>query len=125
MTIFLVFAGKYSDWEVCAACSSRDKAQSVANYIKSFPHSEDVDIREMELDVGLDKINDGLKLFMVGFYPNKGLWVQACSGIGMEEDCHRIINPVYHQYSVWAADEDCAIKIATERHAEWQKSQNI
>lgn len=108
---WIIERGEHSDYRVVGIFTTREKAEQAFNYMKVDPDDYAITkITERKLDPVIAELNEGLVQFCVIIGPNR-TDVRKVIDIDGEDyswDGHSL-------YSIWARDEEHAIKIAAER----------
>lgn len=131
MKVYLITAGCYSDYHIITVFSSKAKAKE---YINSFDRAsyDTYGIEEYELDYTDDGWVSGMKSWSVLIYddPNIGAIASLARGAPYQMDYG--YNPnnsdkrgPYGYCQCWAKDEAHAIKICSERRAEFIANQHL
>lgn len=129
--VYAVSSGDYSDYRVNAIFSSTENAQK---FIDSDTPSSDYNIEEYPLDIGISKLDQGLKAWYVNMKMDKSGNVlssdAALTTPSSDEDekgqliVYGKVNPLayiqppdYQRFriTVWAETEQHAVKIANEK----------
>lgn len=112
-TVYVVTRGSYSDYGIVGIYSTRELAQAFMNASKPVNYDDYNDIEEYELDQFKSKIEQGLICYWT---------VMQRDGSNATAKRWHVHNdfryyPPSNQFSgtVWAKDEEHAIKIANER----------
>ena len=115
---WIIEQGCYSDYRVVGIFSSEENAEKQMARIKWHGEYDQPSIKERWLDPGIDELNQGLFQYTVRF-DKDGTSVKSANDIEFDE---------YHwttgsSYTVWAENDQAAIKIAAEKHAQYKASQ--
>ena len=113
MKCWIIEQGNYSSYSVVGIFSTEENAnRAMATLNGSY---DEPSVTEREFDPGVAELNEGLHHYLVRFAD--GL-VKTDLGNFIEcEDWHWVGGSIY---SVWAKNDQAAIKIAAERHAQYQ-----
>lgn len=141
-TIYLVSRGSYSDYSVCGAFSTRERAQAYMNLCPRPEYDGWNDIEEMEIDRGISEVESGLSIYQIritksgdvrsieksGLPENVGpirywsayeiRWERNAPGEKYRHEMIRTDFDTPQHFTtvfVWARDEAHAIKLANER----------
>lgn len=119
---WIIECGTYSDYRVIGIYTSKDNADRACAYFKTKDDGwhDDAQVVERPLDPCIKELGEGLVQYGIRITPRE---TSVREYIDLEpEDMHWNDGSFYH---VWAIDGESAIKIAAERHAEWQSNQII
>lgn len=119
MTVYVITRGDYSDYHICAVSLNKDKAKKLA---KMYSTSYDpASVEEWETDTVTDiHVLNGKCPYTVTFYPDKEPWVWRISydyryfAEGIQEN-----NKSWLAVNVYAKDEAAALKIASDKRAQY------
>ena len=114
---WIIEQGCYSDYRVVGIFSTKENAEKQMARIKQDYEYDQPSIEERWLDPGIDELNQGLSQYIVGF-DGDGASVRSASSVE-SDDCHWIKGS---SYTVWAENDQAAIKIAAEKHAQYKAS---
>lgn len=123
MKTYIVTIGEYSSYQVCAVCSTLERAEYAKRLFDVGPHSH-TDILEMEMDE-LPEHPAGCLGFQVEFSTENGQTDSEGRVIRQEPwmiTGNALISEERISFSVWAQDEQHALKIANERRSAWVAS---
>lgn len=113
MKVYLVTAGEYSDYHVCAVCSTEQKAQEA---VMLFEESE-------YFDLEVDKLPEhppGLIAYSVTMDEKGDCQEQPRiqNSDSFEETCWKSYEEGMFVFLVWAKDAQHAVKIANEKRTQ-------
>jgi hypothetical protein len=116
-TCWIIEQGEYSDYRVVGIFTTRENAEQALAYMKDPKnHYEEPTISERVLDPAIAELNQGLSQFCVRMLNNGELTVYTKKELDLKD----ITWNRGACYYTWAKDEQHAIKIAAERHAQHQ-----
>lgn len=116
--IWVVEKGDYSDYRVVGVFTSEEKAKQICDLINRDGHFDAATVAEWPLDQAVNEINQGLDYWAVEMnregkvtYTNKIGWAgwEWGTSINSRGRLHS---------SVWAKDEQHAVKIVNEKRAQ-------
>ena len=111
--------GSYSDYRIVGVFSTEENAKRVLKIYNKTQTYDEAYIEERDLDPIIAELNAGLHGYKVK-HTAKGMFVEPCSDMLICEDCRFKGGAVYY---VWAENDQAAIKIAAERHAQFVAQQ--
>lgn len=115
MKCYIIEQGFYSDYRVVGIFSTRENAEKMLAFINSTEQWDDPEITERDFDPGISELNEGMNQYLVRFTATS-TDVERTYGLNNED----------HQwnagacYYCWAKDDNHAIKIASERHLQYE-----
>lgn len=115
-TLYVVTSGEYSDYGIEAIFSTRELAQSYIDATTSGDRWSQPGIEEWELDPGADDLRAGRKLWFVRM-DRDGNVPEVRPDRGGSSDSHGFDAIGNMICTVWAADQEHAVKIVGERRA--------
>ena len=122
MTVFVVTSGDYSDYQIRAMFTTKERAET---YIKAINLREANDIEEWELDRYSDDIDCGRSPFRVFMAKNGAVRRADKTDYDVDKTCKLVCyfprtpdSVVELECTCWAKDEEHAIKIANEKRAQ-------
>ena len=117
-TCWIIEQGSYSDYHVVGIFSTRENAERALKFIKrDGDYYDEPEITERQLDPCIAELNTGLQQFCIRIDHEQGSTTTLVESTALEAiDYH---HPNSSIYFVFARDQDHALKIATERHAQY------
>ena len=121
-TCYAITAGSYSDYHVCAVFTTRELAES-----ECFMYGAEAKVEDFPLDPVLPKPPEGMKGFSCYEDTPAGVInVYEEDGCAMYVEAIDAVKPVYPNglsTLLWAREESHAIKIASEKFAQYRAIQ--
>jgi len=118
-TCWIIEQGDYSDYRVVGIFTTRENAERALKFIKhNNNHYDTSEITERQLDPCIAELNTGLQQFVIRIDHGQGstkTLVEESTALEAS-DYHYKLRSIYF---VFARDQDHALKIATERHAQY------
>lgn len=112
--VYVITAGCYSDYHICAVSLDPQKAEVLAKFYTEHGYDE-AGVEEYEADYEYDRIESGCKMHIVTFDEQGNVEHIEHDSAPMSEDVFswgRSVKAV-----VWAKDAKAAVKIAAEKRA--------
>lgn len=112
--VYVITAGCYSDYHICAVSLDPQKAEVLAKFYTEHGYDQ-AGIEEYDADYEYDRIESGCKMYSVTFDKQGCVEHLALDSVPMSENVFSWRGGV--RAEVWAKDEKAAVKIAAERRA--------
>ena len=131
MNVYLIETGDYDEREIIATCSSKKKADDLVSMFRRWDRSRGQNpdryrISKYVLDGIQNNVDAGYSMWYVTIksqeidsaerVENSPYFAYRC----LANDLFRMADG--HHYSIWAKDEETAIKIAKNKLAKWIKT---
>jgi len=119
MTVYIITAGEYSDYHICAVFSTREQAEAALPIFTSNYDYEWPEINEWKVD-DISRYPPGFLPFTITM-DNEGNTeqVERISATSFEHLLNGVMLPGSRcLFRIWARDEEHAVKIANEKRAQ-------
>ena len=116
--VYVITAGSYSDYHICAVTLDPQKAKTLRKFYNKT-EMDGADVEEYDADFCYDRIASGYEMYLVQFdQTGNAHWIRK--NITPDgENIYSTCNGYYINVTVWAKDEESAIKIAAEKRAKY------
>lgn len=116
--VYVITSGEYSDYHICAVTLNQERAEKLKKFYDKVDYTGAF-VEEFETDEGLEKIESGYMPYRVLFTRGGDVY-----SVAYEYSLERS-DRVWEAFNggvcvtVWAKDDQSAIKIAAERRAKY------
>lgn len=112
--VYVITAGSYSDYHICAVSLDPQKAEVLAKFYTKHGYDE-AGVEEYDADYEYDRIESGCQMYIVTFDKQGDVEHLAPAGTNTRENVFSWGEGVMAE--VWAKDAKSAVKIAAEKRA--------
>jgi hypothetical protein len=121
MKVYIITKGDYSDYHICAVTTDKKKAEMLRKAYNDLDGWRKARIETYDTDTFLTEIENGLKLYNCTMEHNKPMVIHE---VDLDYMNSHDFNVRYKHYTywvyVWAKDEEHALKIASDKIAEYK-----
>ena len=116
--VYVITSGCYSDYHICAVTLDPKKAELLKKFYDKVEYDETA-IEEYYADFEYNRISEGYKMYLVQFDKAGKVHCIRDNRSPEGENIYETCNGYYVNVTVWAKDDESAIKIAAERRAKY------
>lgn len=113
--VYVITAGSYSDYHICAVSLDQQKAEALAKFYTKHGYDK-AGVEEYEADYEYDRIESGCQMYIVTFDEQGDVEHIELDSAPMSENVFLSWGRSV-KAEVWAKDAKAAVKIAAEKRA--------
>lgn len=121
MKVYIITKGDYSDYHICAVTTDKKKAEMLRKAYNDLDGWRNARIETYDTDEFLTEIESGLKLYDCTMERDKPMFIFEVDLDYMNSSDFKVrYNRSTYCVYVWAKDEEHALKIASDKIAEYK-----